>query len=192
MRKFSTLLLLVVSGVAFSECSFNTSAPSVSKGKKQTEVATAESTQFSAATEGFYIEQSGQAESVDPDPNVPYQEVKLSDIDVAQSSTGYTAFFPCKRDSTGTLYLRIELKPEKHSIQKLSLAYAGANSKKNLKQLGNGIGHYDPKTQRYYFSVLYQLISELPNNLTYHSKEYPVHGWVSTHTNTVGLQPIKL
>ncbi|UOQ64376.1 hypothetical protein [Hymenobacter volaticus] len=192
MRKFSRLLVLALLGLAFSECSFNTSAPSVSKGERQTKVETAESTKFQAATKGFHIEQSGQAKSFDPDPFIPYREVKLSDGDVIQSPTGYAASLPCKRDSTGTLYLQIELKPEKHSIQKLSLAYAGTNAKKSLNQLGDGIGHYDPKTQRYYFSVLYQLISVLPNNLIYHSEEYPVYGWISTQTNTVGLQPIKL
>lgn len=192
MRTFPTLFLLTSLGLAFSGCSFNTSAPSVSRTESQTGLATVNTTEIPTGSSQVVLSQSGQAKSIAPDPNLPYREVKLSDADVVQSATGYAASLPCKRDSTGTLYLQIELKPEEHSIQKLSLAYAGTNPKKKLKQLGNGIGHYDPKTQRYYFSVLYQIISELPNNLTYHSEEYPVYGWVSTQTNTVGLQPIKL
>ncbi|GAA3943662.1 hypothetical protein [Hymenobacter algoricola] len=71
---------------------------------------------------------------------------------------------------------------------KLSLAYAMASPKQTAKQVGQGTGHYDPKDQRYYFTTYYQVITQLPSNQTFYSGLHPVYGWISTRTNTIGLQ----
>ncbi|MCB2377127.1 hypothetical protein LGH70_06010 [Hymenobacter sp. BT635] len=129
-------------------------------------------------------------DSSDPDPRVPYQGVEMAPV--AAQPTQYIARLTCKRDSTQALYLQMHLNPQQHSLQKLALVYVGTNPKHRLKQVGEGTGHYDAKTERYYFTTFYQTISELPGGMYYNSDVRPIHGWVSPHSNTAALQPLKL
>ncbi|TGE28467.1 hypothetical protein [Hymenobacter metallicola] len=168
MRIHLLACLLSVSGVLLSQC-VSTHEPGV------TTTAPA-STTVSA----------GQAESLDPDPNKPYREMAIQPI--AAEPANYTASVICRRDSVGTLLLEMKLNPAQRSIEKLSLAYGLRNSGQKAKQIGQGTGHYDSTSQRYYFSTFYQIITQLPNQQRVYSDLYPVHGWVSTSTNTVGLQ----
>ncbi|WP_157807401.1 hypothetical protein [Hymenobacter chitinivorans] len=102
--------------------------------------------------------------------------------------TNYSASVVCKRDSLGAMILEMKLNPSRHSIEKVSLAFGMARPKQKAQQIGGGVGHYDAEKQRYYFSVYYQVVTQLANNQILYSDLYPVHGWVSTRTNTLGLQ----
>ena len=112
--------------------------------------------------------------------------------DVVAQPTQYTSRLICKRDSAGVLFLEVRLNPRQHSLEKLNLVYAGASQKHKLQQPGEGTGHYDAKTERYYFTTFYQTISELPGGLRYYSDQYPVHGWICAQTNTAAIQLVKL
>ncbi|RPD45934.1 hypothetical protein DNI29_17475 [Hymenobacter sediminis] len=133
---------------------------------------------------------SGQATTLWPDSTVAYRKVQLSNV-IATGSI-YTATILCKQDSLGTLQMRVQLDPQKHSIKKLQLLYFGNSSKHKVKQIGDGVGHYDQENQRYYFNVAYQTISELPGNRRFFSDLYEIKGWISTETTTATLQPITL
>jgi hypothetical protein len=120
----------------------------------------------------------------------PYLPAKLKDV--VASPTSYSAILLCLPDSGIKLSVQVQLKLQRHAIEKLTILYARTDSKLNVKQIGNGVGHYDPKTQRYYFNVAYQVISELPDNRHYFSEPYEIAGWVSPQTSTAGVQPIGL
>jgi hypothetical protein len=172
---------LILSGVLLSQCT-STQLPSVTAAASVPANPTP-STALGDTTITVYTQ---QAESFDPNPNKPYHEMGIWPI--AAEPTNYSAAILWKRDSLGTLLLEMKLNPSQHSIQKLSLAYVLPNPKQTAKQIGEGTGHYDPTSQRYYFSTFYQVITHLPNKQVFYSDLYPVHGWLSTRTNTIGLQ----
>lgn len=179
----ASLLLVLLASAGVSGCGSTSSRSNITRKADPAAAALAQINQLPSDTMQF-----GKAESFEPDSTIAYQQVKP--ISVLDSPNGYVAVLACKRDSTGSLFLQIELDPERHAIEKLALQYAGASPKRILKQIGNGIGHYEPKTQRYYFSVLYQIISELPDKRRNFSELYPVHGWISTQTNAGGRTAI--
>ncbi|QDA61882.1 hypothetical protein [Hymenobacter jejuensis] len=177
MRAFSTIFLLLTTlGLMATQCSSPTPAASTA----ETDLATEPK---------LIATNSGEAEPLSPDPNLPYQEVKPEVL--ATMPTNYTAILPCTRDSAGQLSVQIQLNPHKQSIEKITVLYAGTSSKRTLKQIGNGVGHFDPKTQRYYFNAAYQTITELTGHLRNFSDLHEINGWVSAQNNTAGLQPIQ-
>lgn len=123
-------------------------------------------------------------------PLSSYQPVRLRNV--ATATGRYAAVVPCPRDTAGEISLQIVLQTQRHTLEALTLLYAGTNATRKLNQLGNGVGYYHPATQRYYFSVAYQTISELPGNRRFSSEPYEINGWISTDTNTAGVLPTRL
>ncbi|WP_324678842.1 hypothetical protein [Hymenobacter sp. GOD-10R] len=131
--------------------------------------------------------------TLNPDSNAPYQDVKL--MNVERQIASYTALIPIQETPSGKISLQVELNPQKHSIKKLTLLYARQNQWHTIKQIGNGVGHYNTTKQRYYVNVAYQEVLELPDKLQSSSDLREVNCWVSTQTNTAGIQhiePVKL
>jgi hypothetical protein len=176
------ITLLVTGSIALLGCSVHPSA-GLPVGKEQ--AGTQDAAQFDLISAD-----SGQAKMLGPDPTVAYQEVQLSDVVVTNSA--YAATIRCNQDSLGTLRLQAQLDPQRHTIKKLQLLYASNSPKYKVNQIGDGVGHYDSTDQRYYFTVAYQTISELPQNMRYASSILQINGWISTETTTAGLQPISL
>ncbi|TGE04902.1 hypothetical protein [Hymenobacter fodinae] len=181
MRELITSLL-VTGSIALLGCSAHPSA-SLSAGKEL--VGTQDAVQWQLISAD-----SDQAKMLGPDPTVAYQEVQLSDV--VATNSAYTATIRCNQDSLGTLRLQVQLDHQRLTIKKLQLLYAGNSRKYKVNQIGDGVGHYDATDQRYYFTVAYQTISELPQNMRYGSGLYQINGWISTETTTAGLQPISL
>lgn len=125
-----------------------------------------------------------------PIPLSAYQPVALQEV--AASDTSYSALVPCPRDSAGALSVQIRLQPQRQSIEKLTLLYAGTSPTRKIKQIGNGIGNYNPKTRRYHFNLAYQTITELPNHMRRYSELYEIHLLVSTETNSASILRIRL
>ncbi|TGD77136.1 hypothetical protein [Hymenobacter wooponensis] len=181
MREFITMLLLAVS-ILFAGCSTRPTA-GVPVGNEQNSAHEAVQWELISAD-------SGQTITLGPDPTLVYREVQLSNV--VAGSSAYSAFMLCNQDSLGTLHLLVQLDTQRHSIKKLELLYIGNTPKHKLKQIGDGVGHYDAKDQRYYFDVAYQTISELPENIRFFSSLYQINGWISTETATAGLQPLRI
>ncbi|OUJ74924.1 hypothetical protein BXP70_09260 [Hymenobacter crusticola] len=98
---------------------------------------------------------------------------------------------PVKKTPNGMLSLRVELNPRKHSIEKLTLLHTRQNQLHTVKQIGNGVGHYDATNQRYYVNVAYQEILEFSDRLNYNSYLQEIDCWVSTQTNTAAIRHVK-
>ncbi|UOQ51845.1 hypothetical protein [Hymenobacter cellulosivorans] len=175
--------LLVLSGTLFSQC--NSTQPIQAPRATASSVAPATATESSSSTDTITV-YTGQAESMEPDPNKPYREMAIEPL--GNEPTNYTAFLICKRDSFGVVTLKVKLNPSRHSIEKVSLGFGMSSSRHTAEQITDGVGYYDAERQRYYFAAYYQVISQLSSNQYLHSELYPVHGWVSTSTNTLGLR----
>jgi hypothetical protein len=198
MRTSSSSLLSVLLGLFLLQCHSEPSITSILTVKEQARVVGSSNTgAFSSPWQASFIGpwqvgrtgENHEAEMLVPDPSTPYQDVKMMDVDNQLGS--YAAIIPVKRTPNGMLSLRVELNPRKHSIEKLTLLHARQNQLHTVKQIGNGIGHYDATNQRYYVNVAYQEILEFSDRLNYNSDLQEINCWVSTESNTAAIQYVK-
>ena len=191
MQTSSSSLLSVFLGVVLTQCHSEPSTALVSTVQDQASVV-GSSNKWSFIGP-WMVGSSGENdefEALVPDLSMPYQDVKL--MNVESQTASYTALIPVKKTSNGMLSLRVELNPRKHSIEKLTLLHARQYQMQAIKQIGNGVGHYNAINQRYYVNVACQEILELPDRLNYSSDLQEINCWVSTENNTAAIQYVKL
>ena len=186
MRTSSSSLLSMFLGVVLTRCHSEPSTAPVSTVQDQASVV------GSSNNWSFIVPwgENNEFETLVSDPSTPYQDVKL--MSVESQTASYTAIIPVKKTSNGMLSLRVELNPRKHSIEKLTLLHARQYQMQAIKQIGNGVGHFNAINQRYYVNVACQEILELPDRLNYSSDLQEINCWVSTENNTAAIQYVKL
>jgi hypothetical protein len=127
----------------------------------------------------------GTAYSVPLGPRPNQHQAKPEQI--LQEPTHYAATLPVVRDKDGRIGITVTVNPQTHSVQKLEALFASLNEAVTYRQIGEGIGRYDARTGRYYFSTIYQTIRKLPNGYTDNGAGRVITGWVIPGTSQAAV-----
>ncbi|SFQ83284.1 hypothetical protein [Hymenobacter arizonensis] len=120
---------------------------------------------------------------VGPDP--AQRSVPLHDI--LAGDTAYAATLPVLRDADGTIRLRVAVNSRAHTLEQTSLLFVPLAPGVRYQQIGRGVGRYDVKMGRYYFSVGYQKIRKRDDGRTDSGDWQEITGWVHPGTNAAAV-----
>lgn len=169
MRFFSIGLLLT--SVSLSGCTTPTAESSSA-------VAPADAPAHSSAS-------SGIATSGVPGPDPNYRQVQAEDI--LSEDTVYAATLPALNDADGAIQVRVAVNPQAHTLEKINLFFVPRQSAVIYKQVGQGIGKYEPTTGHYYFDASYQKIRKLGYGRTDYGTIQEIGGWVKPGSATAAV-----
>ena len=104
-----------------------------------------------------------------------------------QQPTYYMATLPVVHDKDGRISITVVVNPQTHSVQKLAVLLTPLDKAVTYRQIGEGAGHYDAPTGRYYFNTIYQTIRQLPNGYTDNGDGRVITGWVKPGTSQAAV-----
>lgn len=111
-----------------------------------------------------------------PGPDSAHQRVQAEDI--LSGDTVYAATLPVLNDPDGSIRIRIRVNPQTHTLEKITVLSTPHQATVTYKQVGQGVGKYEPTTGHYYFNTAYQKICTLPAGLTDYGSLQEIGGWV--------------
>ena len=170
MRSFFVWLLLLIS-LGFNSCTAPTTEP------------TSTVAPVAAPVRGSFSSKIVSSGVPGPDPN--YRRVQAEDI--LSGDTVYAATLPVLNDSDGSIRIRVTVNPHAHTLEKISVLFAPHQSTITYKQLGQGVGHYEPATSQYYFNASYQKIRKLNDGRTDYGSLQDIDGWVKPGSPTAAV-----
>lgn len=118
-----------------------------------------------------------------PDPN--HRRVQVEDT--LSGDTVYAATLPVLNDSDGSVRIRVAVNPQAHTLEKISVLFAPHQSAVTYKQVGEGVGRYEPTTGHYYFLTSYQKIRKLDNVRTDYGAIQDIGGWVKPGSSSAAV-----
>ena len=169
MRSF--LILLLPSSLALSNCT----APA----------AESPTTAALVATPAHSGESSGTAPGGALGSGFAYRRVQAEDIQ--SGDTMYGATLPVLNDPDGSVSVQIMVNPQAHTLEKITVFSVPRNSTVTYKQLGEGVGKYEPATGRYYFNTAYQKIKKLATGQTDNGQLQEIGAWVKPGSDTAAV-----
>jgi hypothetical protein len=101
--------------------------------------------------------------------------------------TVYAATLPVLNDPDGSLRIRIQVNPQAHTLEKITVLSTPHQATVSYKQVGEGVGKYEPTTGHYYFLTAYQKIRQLPAGLTDYGSLQEIGGWVKPGAATAAV-----
>ena len=111
-----------------------------------------------------------------PGPDPTHRRVQVADI--LSGDTVYAATLPVLNDADGSIRIRITVNPQTHTLKKITVLSTPHQSTVTYKQVGAGVGKYEPTTGHYYFSTVYQKIRKLTAGRTDNGSLQEIGGWV--------------
>ena len=144
----------------------------------------------SATTSGPAKEQviasnAGVATAIEPGPDPAHRSARPENV--VSESTVYAATLPVLDDQDGIVQIRVTVNPQTHKLNKTQAIFAPHKGAVSYKQIGDGVGHYDAKTGRYYFNVGYQKVRKLDDGRTDNGNLMEIDGWVHPETSSAGV-----
>jgi hypothetical protein len=128
---------------------------------------------------------TGSARVGIPGPDAAHQRVQAEDI--MSGDTVYAATLPVLNDPDGSLRIRIQVNPQAHTLEKITVLSTPHQATVSYKQVGEGVGKYEPTTGHYYFLTAYQKIRQLPAGLTDYGSLQEIGGWVKPGAATAAV-----
>ena len=162
---------LLLSSLGLSDCT----APAAKSASSTTPVVTPAHSGIS----------TGIATGGVPGPDSAHQRVQTEDI--LSGDTVYAATLPVLNDPDGSIRIRIMVNPQAHTLEKITVLSAPHQSTVTYKQVGEGVGNYEPTTGHYYFITHYQKIRKLPAGLTDYGSLQEIGGWVKPGAATAAV-----
>jgi hypothetical protein len=162
---------LVLSSLGLSDCT----APTTESASSTTPVATAAHSRVSTGIASVGI----------PGPDAAHQRVQAEDI--LSGDTVYAATLPVLNDPDGSIRIRIRVNPQAHTLEKITVLSTPHQPTVSYKQVGEGVGKYEPSTGHYYFITVYQKIRKLPAGLTDYGSLQEIGGWVKPGAATAAV-----
>jgi hypothetical protein len=153
---------LLLSSLGLSDCT----APTAESAASTTSVA-------APAHSGI---STGIATGGVPGPDAAHQRVQAEDI--VSGNTVYAATLPVLNDPDGSIRIRIRVNPQAHTLEKITVLSTPHQSTVTYKQVGEGVGKYEPSAGHYYFNTTYQKLRKLPAGLTDYGSLQEIGGWV--------------
>ena len=120
-----------------------------------------------------------------PGPDATHRRVQAADI--LSRDTMYAATLPVLNDPDGSIRIRILVNPQAHMLEKITVLSTPYQSTVTYKQVGEGVGNYEPTTGHYYFLTIYQKIRKLPAGLTDYGSLQEIRGWVKPGAATAAV-----
>jgi hypothetical protein len=170
MRSFCVWLLLL-SALGLSECSAPPAEPS--------------STFSPVAVPAHNSVSFGIATVWVPGPDPNHQRVQAEDI--WSADTVYAATLPVLNEADGSVRIRVTVNPRVHTLEKMSVLFAPHQPTVTYKQVGQGVGRYEPTTGHYYFVTVYQKMRKLADGRTDYGSIQHIGGWVKPGSSTAAV-----
>ena len=120
-----------------------------------------------------------------PGPDSTHRRVQAEDI--LSGDTVYAATLPVLNDPDGSIRIRIMVNPQAHTLEKITLLSTPNQSTVTYKQVGEGVGKYEPTTGHYYFITVYQKIRRLTAGRTDYGSLQEIGGWVKPGAATAAV-----
>ena len=99
----------------------------------------------------------------------------------------YAATLPVLNDPDGSIRIRIMVNPQAHTLEKITVLSTPHQSTVTYKQVGEGVGKYEPTTGHYYFITVYQKIRRLTAGRTDYGSLQEIGGWVKPGAATAAV-----
>lgn len=120
-----------------------------------------------------------------PGPDSTHRRVQAADI--LSGDTVYAATLPVLNDADGLIRIRITVNPQAHALQKIAVLSTPHQSTVTYKQVGEGVGKYEPSTGHYYFITVYQKMRKLTAGRTDYGPLQEIGGWVKPGAATAAV-----
>ncbi|MGY2134383.1 hypothetical protein ACW9KT_19290 [Hymenobacter sp. HD11105] len=121
-----------------------------------------------------------------PGPDPLYRAVQSFDLD--RQPTRYAATLLVLDEADGFVHLRVQLNPQTHKVNQITLLGIPRRDSVSYHHLGEGVARYDSLSGHYYFTTFYQKRTKLANGYQDNGLLQQITGWVQPESAEAALR----